>query len=401
MSTEIHNFKAVPFTGKGEHYALLTGDVKINMPEVASIELPPIVVHDCHIVVPKDIDNVIFNELVKSPVLNNPQNKIYFYDQDGNCFGRLEKGRDSNKIGDLRVSINNKSLIRNIKYPNIPIGEGFVYIILDRYIGAETCKTQSIRDSFLNQDFNGLIIPNNVYFIVTPYVRTLIDPFVPNLITFEHHSFTTQIAEYFFGKKITDMQYTYQNILELPESFECLTTTCSSTEIRVTARSRGRIQINTSGKNPKGEFMIIAKYKPTAGVIPVLKDSSNGDTFDPSLTMDEKLHTYLNSKFGAVYAFYSSLKKIDLDDEEVVKKFLMENSQDVISCMFDAPLKMDSLLVTTKSFSDFIDSLGYSVYSEISRFMKSPGYSPIYTLGRGDLRGPIGLQAQVSGASFL
>jgi hypothetical protein len=401
MATEIRNFKAVPFTGKGENYALLTGDVKVHMPEVASIELPPIVVHDCHIVVPRDVDSVIFSELAKSPVLNNPQNKIYFYDQDGNCFGRLENGRDSNKIGDLRVSINNKSLVRNIKYPNIPIGEGFVYIVLDRYIGAELCKTQSIRDSFLNQDFNGLDIPNNVYFIVTPYVRTLIDPFVPNLITFEHHSFTTQIAEYFFGKKIADMQYTYQNILELPENFECLTATCSSDEIRVTARSRGRIQINTSGKTPKGEFMLIAKYKPTVGVIPTLKDSSTGATFDPIITVDEKLYTYLNSKFGAVYAFYSSLKKIDMKDEDVVKKFLTDNSQDVISCIFDIPLKMDSVIAIPKCFSEFIDTLGHSVYIEITRFLKSPGYSPTYMLGRGDLRGPIGLQAQVSGASFL
>jgi hypothetical protein len=401
MATEIRNFNAVPFTGKGEHYALLTGDLKVHMPEVASIELPPIVTHDCHIVIPKDIDNAMFVELARSPILNNPQNKIYFYDQDGNCFGRLEKERVNNKIGDLRVSINNKSLIRNIKYPNIPLGEGFVYIVLDRYIGAELCKTQSIQNNFLNQDFNGLVIPNNVYFIVTPHVRSLIDPFVPNLITFEHHSFATQISEYFFGKKISDMHYTYQNILELPNTFECLTAICSSGDIRLTARSRGRIQINTSGKNPNGEFMLIAKYKPEAGVVPVLKDTSNDTTFNPNVTVDEKLHTYLNSKFGAVYAFYSNLKKIDMNNEDIVKKFLMDNSQDVISCMFDAPLKMDSIIVIPKSFNDFIGTLSESVYLDLSRFMKNPSYSTSYMLPRGDHRGPFGLQAQVSGASFL
>lgn len=363
---ELNKFKISAFKGKKNDYALLTGEIRIPSEEVVNIEIPSLVDDDSHIVLPYGFDSRIFEEILISPLTKH---KVYFYDQDGNCFSRLEKDRTANVLGELRINIQNKSLIRNIKLPQIPVGEGTIYLVLDTYPGAEACKTASIRNQVISEDLKDLPLPPNLKLITTPKIWEML--FVGGAtpitgvdrIILESDSFTTQITERFFGKKIADSYHTYQNILQIHPSYDCLAAITDSRLISMTTRSRGRLQINSSGKSPTSKFMIIVKKEEEAPELKITDDKT-GNQFTPVVSDDIKLNMFLNNALGPTYEFYSEFKIAKTKDVHSFAIFVNSHSSEIIKFLYLNPLKMDGD-DKTSLLSTFVDNLHTSMYSDI------------------------------------
>jgi hypothetical protein len=373
---ELNKFKISAFKGKKNDYALLTGELSIPSEEVVNIEIPSQVGDDSHIVLPNGLDSRIFEEILRSPLTKN---KVYFYDQDGNCFSRLEKDRATNAMGELRINISNKSLIRNIKLPNIPEGEGTIYLVLNTYPGAEACKTASIRTQVIREDLKDLPIPPNLKLITTPKIWEMlisggITPITSaDRIILESDSFATQITERFFGKKIADSYHTYQNILQIGPNWDCLSAITDSRLISITTRSRGRIQINSSGKSPTSKFMIIVKKEVGAsegGDHLKITDDKTGNQFTPVVSDDIKLNLFLNNALGPTYEFYSDFKIAKAKDIHSFAIFVNSHSSEIIKFLYLNPLKMEGE-DKTSLLSTFVDNLHSSMYSDIMEDIES------------------------------
>jgi len=334
--------------------SLLYSEFEINTPAPDSITCKSDVDYTTHLVMQKEDDKTfrLISSQITTPVHDQ---SVYIYDHTGNLITRYESDRESNSGGSLSISIENTNLISNIVVPEV--SEGKVVLVLTTYSLLHSCSSERVKNNLINRDFSMFsekYDTSNMILYVEKLVKKELDKYLTipltdifeNVVINDSSNYLINIlVEDLMGKTICGSKPTFQSILSFRNpgtNIEAIYkyNIGSSSDITLTNRTRGRIQVNSSGHSNKCMcFMIITTddYNPSTIV---LCDEYTGTEFtstpmDISLMADVVSFKYINNLL-CDFIFHKELcysgSRTKTTDESI--EFLREHKLETFEYMF-------------------------------------------------------------------
>ena len=297
-----------------ENISLLYGEFEINTPAPDSITCKSNVEYTTHLVMQKQ-DDITFR-LIASQITTPVHNQsVYIYDHTGNLITRYESNRDNNSGGSLSISIENTNLISNIVIPEV--SEGKNVLVLSNYTLLHSCSSERVKNNLINKDFSMFsekYDTSNMVLYVEKLVKKELDKYLTipltdifeNVVTNDSSNYLINIlVEDLMGKTICGSKPTFQSILSFSNPGTNIETIYkynlgSSSDIILTNRTRGRIQVNSSGHSNKCMCFMIITTEFCDPTELVLCDEYTGTKFistpmDISLMNDVVSFKYINN----------------------------------------------------------------------------------------------------------
>lgn len=337
-----------------DNISLLYSEFEIKTPAPDSITCKSDVDYTTHLIMQKEDDKTF--RLISSQITTRVHNQsVYIYDHTCNLITRYESDRESNSGGSLSISIENTNLISNIIVPEI--SEGKVVLVLSNYSLLHSCSSERVKNNLINRDFSMFsekYDTSNMVLYVEKLVKKELDKYLTTPLTDIFESVVTNdssnyliniLVEDLMGKTICGSKPTFQSILSFSNpgtNIEAIYkyNLGSSSDITLTNRTRGRIQVNSSGHTNKCICFMIITTEFCDPTELVLCDEYTGNKFtstpmDISLMEDVVSFKYINNLL-CDFIFHKELcysgSRTKTTDESI--DFLRENKLESFEYMF-------------------------------------------------------------------
>jgi hypothetical protein len=270
-----------------EKRTLLFGELHVE-----SINSNPILIesefkNDINIIMPKKYDTIFKKTAELSPITKN---NITLYDQESNIINKWKRDRLDNKSGNVNIELENTKLLSNYNIPKVGSDDHLLIVFNDHSI-IHDCITEIVKMNLLIEDLKRFIenikdkytiTINKPVLIINKTINSLFEKFndkIKDKLNFFEirvididnkannvYTFVNGLAELVFGKNISQNNDIFQTFLEIEDSesnneieIEGSWTDQGNTNIKLSPRTNGRIQVTSFSKNVSCSFMLLLK----------------------------------------------------------------------------------------------------------------------------------------------
>ncbi len=320
MSTKF-NISNVKYYSNSD-ITMVMGTMEANSSPPNSINIPPVVTKSAHVLLTRMGYDCFKTAVGTAPVTSN---QIYCYDQLGNLVGRYEKNRQSNVGGSLSIVSEPVTLLSNMKFPDVPESDELI-VTMASYTGLDQTSLASSRKYLLEADLKELaknVDPSRIHLFITSSMSDVlkkIDYPLPFKVTVAENctnekALINYLVEYLCGRTISGHQAIFQGFVNFGDDFDIIGSKChrktddtESSNMTLTTRRGGRIQVNVDGKNGVANFLVFLRKKKEDVVLSSINEEVTKTTYTASLSDEVNGETFSDITMLYLDNFINAIK---------------------------------------------------------------------------------------------